>query len=233
MLFSGPWTERYEKKYVLVGAQLLIIISTAILPFANTPDKYWSLAFPAFIIGATGGSLLFVNANIAIFQSTPKDIAGTIGAIFNSALQLGSAVGVAVITSIQLGVDGKHRHGGEEVQGAERYAGRAAGFWFLLAVVALETLAVAVLYRTTDQLKKQTDEERLGSDDATLAEPADEKEKAISGLTTPAAPLSRSESRVESAPTSVDVAAPAPVLLRADSRRSLHTVDTEKASAQV
>jgi len=223
MLFSGPYTDRFEKKYILLGSQLLVIIATIILPFVNSPDKYWRLAFPAFVIGSAGASLLFVNANVAIFQSTPKEIAGTVGAIFNSALQLGSAVGVAIITSIQLGVDGKHKHDGEEVQGTERYAGRAAGFWFLLAVVSIETLAVAAMYRTSDQLKKTADEERFSSDDVTLAEAADEKEKVASGQVTPAVRLSTVDSRVESAPvrTVVDVAEPAPALLRTESKRSL------------
>ncbi|KAH7061893.1 MFS general substrate transporter [Auriculariales sp. MPI-PUGE-AT-0066] len=210
MLFSGPLTERFEKKYVLIFSQLLIIISTVILPFADTADKYWRLAFPAFIIGAIGGSLLFVNANIAMFQSTPSEIAGTIASIFNSALQLGSAVGVAIITSIQLAIDGRNR--GKE--GANLYAGRAAGFWFLLAVVALETIAVAMLYRTSSQLRKPVDvEDGRTSDEATLADPEEKNKTALSNIKTdahvsqPAAALLRTESRTGSEPTSQPIQA--------------------------
>ncbi|KAH7108479.1 MFS general substrate transporter [Auriculariales sp. MPI-PUGE-AT-0066] len=211
MLFSGPLTERFEKKYVLIFSQLLIIISTVILPFADTADKYWRLAFPAFIIGAIGGSLLFVNANIAMFQSTPSEIAGTIASIFNSALQLGSAVGVAIITSIQLAIDGRNR--GKE--GANLYAGRAAGFWFLLAVVALETIAVAMLYRTSSQLRKPVDvEDGRTSDEATLADPEEKIKTALSsGDVTPAYPLSRATSK-----TDAQVSQPAAALLRTESR---------------
>lgn len=53
-------------------------------------------------------------------------MAGTVGAIFNGALQLGSAVGLSVVTSIQTSVEKKHG-------GPTSYSGRAAVFWFVLA----------------------------------------------------------------------------------------------------
>lgn len=68
-------------------------------------------------------------------------MAGTVGAIFNSALQLGSAVGIAIITSIQTSVQDK-----DAPDGALKYKGRAAAFWFLLAVVCVELIALVVFY---------------------------------------------------------------------------------------
>ena len=91
-----------------------------------------------------------MTLSIAIFQNTPPEIAGIVGAIFNSALQLGSAVGAALITSIQLGVD-------KASDTDSPYKGRAAGFWFTLGVVAVEALAVLVFYKSTPVEKKPDD----------------------------------------------------------------------------
>jgi hypothetical protein len=82
-----------------------------------------------------------VKPSIAFFQTTPPEVAGTVGAVFNSALQLGSALGVAAVTSVQTSVDAKNP--GKNYG----YAGRAAAFWFALALVGSEALAILLLYR--------------------------------------------------------------------------------------
>jgi hypothetical protein len=71
-------------------------------------------------------------------------MAGTVGAIFNSALQSGSAIGLAAASSIETSVEATHG-------GSHKYAGRAAAFWFLFGIVVLEFIAVSIFYdRSTD-----------------------------------------------------------------------------------
>jgi hypothetical protein len=50
-------------------------------------------------------------------------------------------VGSAIITSIQTSVQDK-----DGPDGALKYKGRAAAFWFVLAVVCVETIALIVFY---------------------------------------------------------------------------------------
>ena len=57
--------------------------------------------------------------------STPPEIAGTVGAIFNSGLQLGLALGLAIITSIVQSQNKKKIAKGEAVG----YSGIADGYW--------------------------------------------------------------------------------------------------------
>lgn len=71
-------------------------------------------------------------------------MAGTVGAMFNGALQLGSAVGISAIGSIEANVNATH--GGDD-----SYAGRAAAYWFLLGVVTAEFLAMLAFYRTSKE----------------------------------------------------------------------------------
>jgi hypothetical protein len=105
--------------------------------------------------------IVFANSSIAIFSYTPPSVAGTVGAVFNCALQLGSAVGLAAVSSIQTSVDVKNaaslsvpleefsQHLGEISQSTWRtaYQGRAASFWFLLGILVLEVIAVVVFFK--------------------------------------------------------------------------------------
>jgi hypothetical protein len=70
-------------------------------------------------------------------------MSGTVGALFNGALQLGSAVGIAAVTSIESSIEARSPHG------AEGFQGRRAAWLFLVAVVATAAISVAVFYRTT------------------------------------------------------------------------------------
>ena len=73
-------------------------------------------------------------------RTTPPAMAGTIGAIFNGALQLGSALGISIVGSIEVSVEATHG-------GPTSYAGRAAAFWFLTGLVGVEAIALLVFYR--------------------------------------------------------------------------------------
>lgn len=87
---------------------------------------------------------LFIPAyhlnSIAIFKATPPAVAGTIGAIFNGTLQLGSAIGLAACSSIETSVEAKHG-------GFEKYYGRAAVFYFFIGVLSLQALCLLIFYR--------------------------------------------------------------------------------------
>lgn len=77
-----------------------------------------------------------------MFAVTPPEVAGIVGAVFTCSLQLGSAAGAAIITSIQTSVQLNHG-------GPDSFDGRAAGFWFLVAFTAAEAIAVLCFMRDT------------------------------------------------------------------------------------
>jgi len=141
MSWTGPLNRRIDCKYLILIGHVGLVIATILLAFADTPDKYWSHVFPAFLLGSGGAMLTYTHTNIAIFRTTPSYMAGTVGAIFNGALQLGSAVGIAAVTSIETSVEARKG-------GFLAYYGRAASFWFLLGIVGVEILSVAVFFKT-------------------------------------------------------------------------------------
>lgn len=140
MALSTVLRDKFPLKWIIIGGELLAIAGTILLPFAETKEDYWRFAFPGFILGTAGMALVFATNNIALFAVTPPEVAAMVGAMFSSALQLGSAAGTAIVTSIQSTVT--QSHGGER-----DWSGRAAGLWFLLAVAVAETLGVIVFMR--------------------------------------------------------------------------------------
>jgi MFS family permease len=139
--FSGGLSQRVRPKYLILGGLILVIGATVLLAFADGPDKYWPLVFPAFCIGSAGAMLVFVHVNVAIFAAAPPTEAGTVGAMYNGALQLGSAVGIAAATSVESSIEAR------SAAGFDGYEGRRAVFWFIVGVAALEAAAVAAFYR--------------------------------------------------------------------------------------
>lgn len=128
-------------KWLILGGVLMMMIALVLFAFADGPDKYWPLVFPGFIIGSAGAMLTNISANIAIFRATPPSMAGTVGAMFNCGLQLGSAVGLAAVCTIQTSVQTGNG-------GPSNYEGQSAGFWFMLSCISVAALAVLVFYHT-------------------------------------------------------------------------------------
>ncbi|KAG8684142.1 hypothetical protein FRC11_012555 [Ceratobasidium sp. 423] len=144
MISAGCIARIGQPKWMILGGLAAEFIATILLPFSDRlHDRYWPLDFPAFVIGTAGTSVVFVLTNVTIFRTTPTRYAGTVGAIFNAAFQLGCVIGTSATTSIQASVDlrniGKERSTGFE--------GRSAALWFLLACVGLEVVGVAVFFQ--------------------------------------------------------------------------------------
>lgn len=107
--------------------------------------------------------------SIAIFRTSPASMAGTVGAIFNAALQLGAAVGIAAVGQIESSQDAKKGK-------PDSYAGRAAAFWFLLAIVAIEWLALLVFYHV-DKEGAVEEPQSVGTTEAEKEDAADNEQE--------------------------------------------------------
>lgn len=157
-------------RWIILSGLVLTFIGTMLYPFADRQSRYWGYNFPAFLIGSTGCMTVYSSTNIAIFRNAPPRIAGTVGAVFNAALQLGGAIGVAVFTSIQTSVDKKKSHGLSETGVYTGYSGRAAAWWFIVALVVLTTVAIAVFYKPENELVDDIVKEQV---DAKAAQESD------------------------------------------------------------
>lgn len=82
-------------------------------------------------------------------------MAGVVGAIFNSACQLGSAVGIAAVTSIINNIDDR-----DGPEGFFEFKGRADAFWFLFASVTASIISVVIFYKPERRAVDLVEEEK-------------------------------------------------------------------------
>ncbi|KAF8507578.1 major facilitator superfamily domain-containing protein [Hysterangium stoloniferum] len=83
------------RRVLLIAGQVLMAIAVVLFAFVDTPDKYWSYLLPGMMIGAIGVAIAYVAANIFIMADAPEGEEGVIGAMMNTAFQLGATVGLA------------------------------------------------------------------------------------------------------------------------------------------
>ncbi|KAF9220761.1 MFS general substrate transporter [Gyrodon lividus] len=142
--FTGSLSRVFSPKRIILTDLTLLAVATTLLALGGGKlGQYWPFVFPAFTLGSAGAMLTYTHTNIAIFQATPAAMAGTVCAIFHGALQFGSAIGLAAVSSIEASVEATHG-------GPDEYYGRAAAFWFLLGMVVLEIISISCFYQRTD-----------------------------------------------------------------------------------
>jgi MFS family permease len=158
-LVTGRLPTWFAHKYIILTGLLLAVVATILLPFADSPSTYWPFIFPAFTLGTIGSMIIYANSSIAIFSYTPPHVAGTVGAVFNSALQLGSAVGLAAVSGITTSIDAKTTFEPPITRWSqqldqitsemwkEAFKGRASAYWFLLGILLFVTIAVVVFFK--------------------------------------------------------------------------------------
>ncbi|KAG6819115.1 hypothetical protein H0H93_015312, partial [Arthromyces matolae] len=134
-------------RWMLFGGQLLILGGGVLFAYAKSTDKYWPIAFPALIIAAAGISSGFVSANIAMLRAPlfkPNinllETTSLVGAIFNANLQIGSSLGLAIVTAITTHVNNNN---------PSDFEGYRAGWWFVVALAAFEAILALVFLRGT------------------------------------------------------------------------------------
>ncbi|KIM20674.1 hypothetical protein M408DRAFT_81618 [Serendipita vermifera MAFF 305830] len=157
---TGRLPTYFAHKHILTFGLIITIIAIILLPFGDAPDAYWPFIFPAFCLGTSGMVIIYSNSSIAIFSYTPPSVAGTVGAVFNCALQLGSAVGLAAVSSITASVDGKT----PTMNPPDAFKGRAASFWFVLAVLGVLLVCVIVFFRVHLPEKREELEKKKKED---------------------------------------------------------------------
>ncbi|KAG0693821.1 major facilitator superfamily domain-containing protein [Suillus ampliporus] len=148
--FTGSLSRIFSPKWIILTGLFLCMVGTVLLALGGgQPENYWRYIFPAFALGTAGVMLTYTHTNIAMFQAVPSSMAGTVGAILNGALQFGSAIGLAAISTIEASVEATHG-------GSHEYAGRAAVFWFLFGIAALEFISLSFFYDRSTDHKPQT-----------------------------------------------------------------------------
>jgi len=99
------------------------------------PDwSYWGNAFAAQLLQPVSSDILFTVGLIIVSEVFPDDTQALAGAVFNTAAQLGSALGLVVMQVVSGLVTKKAVHEGAREGGQDSLmAGFSASFWTMFA----------------------------------------------------------------------------------------------------
>ncbi|TCD60271.1 hypothetical protein EIP91_010434 [Steccherinum ochraceum] len=109
---------------------------------AKTHDHYWSYVLPGMILDMIGLGLSYVGASVTTMASAPKGEEGVVGAILYTSFQIGSTIGVAVVSSISFSVNKKL-----PMDALSQFEGYAASFWSVLGMHGIMIVLVLAFVR--------------------------------------------------------------------------------------
>ncbi|KAG2053978.1 hypothetical protein BDR06DRAFT_884921, partial [Suillus hirtellus] len=102
MSFTGLLSQIFSLKCIILIGMSFCMVTTILLVLGGEKP----IGFQIVLVSLTHSN--HCNYSIAIFQVAPSSMTGTVGAIFNGALQFGLAIGLTVASSIETSVEAIH-----------------------------------------------------------------------------------------------------------------------------
>ncbi len=122
--------------HIIPGRILLITSSLGFLAatilWALTPIDvlYWAMPFPAFILVVVGADLSYNVVNMVALTSVPKELQSTASGIFNTLIQLGTAIGLSISSAIVSAMYPEYGKPGETTDIHKLYHAFKGAFYF-------------------------------------------------------------------------------------------------------
>lgn len=138
---SPRLVERLAPRFVAAPGLLLAAGGLAWLSLLDAGSSYFGHIAPAVLLAAFGLGLAFVPLTLGVMHGVPDDETGVASALFNTAQQIGAALGVAVFGSIAAAA-AKRAPGSAVDALADGYATA------MLAVAAMLVLAASATFVT-------------------------------------------------------------------------------------
>ena len=136
----GTWGHLIPRRWNLIGGQVLMLVAIVLFALADRPSKYWSYIFPGMIINMIGLGQAYVGASATMMAGAPAGEEGVVGAILYTSFQIGSTVGIAVVSSIALSVNQK-----QPADALSQFKGYSAAFWSEVAMHGV-CIVISVLF---------------------------------------------------------------------------------------
>ena len=130
----------------LLGAGLAVYAAGfALLASINAGTTYWPRILTAIVLAVAGNSVTFVASNVVALAHARPDEQSLVGGLFNTAMQVGGVVGLAIMTAVAAALT-EHQTSGDAL-----LTGYQAAFW-TAAGIALIGVVVAVIFIHPERL---------------------------------------------------------------------------------
>ncbi|OZJ03591.1 hypothetical protein BZG36_03034 [Bifiguratus adelaidae] len=146
---------------IIVGLLLTLGAEVGSLFFA--PDiMFWKLIFPMEVVIGAGLPIVYISAQNAMIMHAPQGETGTVGAVYNTAGQLGSGVGLAIMTAIIDGVNAP------DAKGLDLLPGYRGGLYAGIGLLGVN-LIIAIFFIKEDRDKPEESDLEKGEPGTTPA----------------------------------------------------------------
>lgn len=139
----------------IVTITSVLCAGSPLLMAVNQPSwPYWSIAFIAQLLQPLSGDTLYTVGLLAITENFPEDTQALAGAVFNTAAQFGSALGLAILQVISTMVTKQQNVGQEQTA---LLAGYRASFWTMFGSMLLCVVVGLLGLRKTGRIGLKRD----------------------------------------------------------------------------
>ena len=172
--FSARLITRYGAPATLLPGLVLLVAGLALFAGVPVDGRYWSDMFPSMLLLGTGAGLVFPSLMTLAMAGVPPSEAGLASGLINTSVQVGGALGLAVLATLST-----TRTENALADGATANAALVDGyhlaFWLSAGLVALAALIAATQLRSAPAVEHAGEPVALQRDalpDAALDEAA-------------------------------------------------------------
>lgn len=108
MILMGKISGRVDSRVLIAAGALVTVLAALMLAQINPETSAGSLFIPLFLRGL-GGPIMFLPLSLATLGDLPKDKVASGAGFYNLTRQLGSSIGIAIITSLLSYREAVHR----------------------------------------------------------------------------------------------------------------------------
>jgi len=87
-------------KYLLIVGWVLLLVSAILFAQMTETNSYWKGPFPAYVVNTIGTAPVYLANQVNAVMYAPNQDQGVVSGIYNSAIQLGGPIGIAIATAI-------------------------------------------------------------------------------------------------------------------------------------
>jgi MFS family permease len=91
---------RVHARILCLAGILFLLAAPLLMATSPAQQSYWPQAFPAVCLSAVGGMILFNVSNVFVSSSVKKELQGLGQGIFNTIVQIGTAISLALAATI-------------------------------------------------------------------------------------------------------------------------------------
>jgi MFS family permease len=153
-LAMGLFVHRIPAIWIVTLTSILSAVAPVLMAVLQPSWPYWGNAFIAQLLQPICCDALFTVGLIVITDVFPEDTQALAGAVFNTASQFGSALGLAILQVISTRVT-EEKHGMDETMALME--GYRASFWTMFALMMLCAAIGGWGMRKTGKIGLKTD----------------------------------------------------------------------------